>query len=107
MRRDDDLTIAHNGNALACRSLTSFAGLADAPQHASWINNHEIAQPPRPVSRQPDLDSISGSQVCGLDVPPSSVDILEKQMHHEVVWRFLEALQEKAGIAMSNIRETV
>src|SRR5262245_21992270 len=81
--------------------------LSNPPQHVARINDHEIPDSPLPISSRPNTHTILGGQAQRPDMVPPRFHVLDQQMHHEVVWRFLEVLQEKACIAMPNIREII
>jgi hypothetical protein len=71
--------------------------LPEAPENASRINDGEIADIPRSVRRRLRPHAIFVNQSLSLNLAPPSLDVLNKQMHHEVfgVLLVVESLQEE------------
>ena len=56
--------------------------LADPPQHAGRVVQHEVADLPRPVFRRQRAHAIAFGEALRLDVPPPCIYVRDQQVHH-------------------------
>jgi hypothetical protein len=78
--------------------------LRNTPQHSTWIEEREVAHPPRSVLRLPNVNAKAILDAAGAYVSVPVVDTLHKQVHLEVarVCWFVERLQQETRFSVAN-----
>ena len=79
--------------------------LAYAPEHTGWIYKWEVPQAPWAILRRLNPDAKFPDDARVEDVLIPVVNANDQQMHHEIgsVFRNVEFLKEKAGVAVADI----